>query len=126
MYNSNGPRTHNEQVVAAMIALINDHRLANKKPTLGFLNPMLYSENVTRILNDVTEGSNPGCGTTGRSLALITLSLHTDHASNRLPCEGRMGSGKCCRSLKPALALISHQATGLGTPDFLRLLATLG
>ncbi|KAF7422972.1 hypothetical protein PC9H_011136 [Pleurotus ostreatus] len=78
-------------VVAAMIALINDYRLANKKPTLGFLNPMLYSENVTRVLNDVTEGSNPGCGTTG--------------------FPAREGW---------------DPATGLGTPDFLRLLATLG
>ncbi|KAJ8454451.1 hypothetical protein ONZ45_g19303 [Pleurotus djamor] len=78
-------------VVAAMIALINDHRIANGKPTLGFLNPILYSTEVSRIFNDITEGSNPGCGTIG--------------------FPAREGW---------------DPATGLGTPDFLRLLAVLG
>lgn len=89
LYHANCSRLHDEQVVAAMIALINDHRLANKKPTLGFLNPMLYSENVTRVLNDVTEGSNPGCGTTGR-ITMAVMRLHAD-SSLRIGFPAREG-----------------------------------
>jgi hypothetical protein len=52
------------QVVAAIISLLNDYRISNGKPTLGFLNPWLYSW-VLPGLNDVTSGSNPGCNTRG-------------------------------------------------------------
>ncbi|KAF7370374.1 Tripeptidyl-peptidase sed3 [Mycena sanguinolenta] len=50
-------------IFASVIALINDELIANGKPTLGFLNPFLYSN--AAALNDVTSGSNPGCGTNG-------------------------------------------------------------
>jgi len=46
-------------VVAGMIALINDHRLAAKKPTMGFLNPFIYQN--TAALYDVVKGCNQGC-----------------------------------------------------------------
>ncbi|KAI0048738.1 subtilisin-like protein [Auriscalpium vulgare] len=49
---------------AAVISLLNDFRLSEGKPSLGFLNPLLYSTG-TAGLNDITSGSNPGCGTTG-------------------------------------------------------------
>jgi tripeptidyl-peptidase-1 len=49
-------------IFASVIALINDHLLANGKPPLGFLNPWLYTSNA---LTDVTDGNNPGCGTDG-------------------------------------------------------------
>lgn len=48
----------------AVIALLNDYRLANGKPSLGFLNPLLYSTAASG-LNDIVSGSNPGCGTAG-------------------------------------------------------------
>ena len=40
------------------------------KATLGFLNPWLYSDEVLSLqggpgLNDIVDGSNPGCGTGG-------------------------------------------------------------
>lgn len=40
------------------------YRISEGKAPLGFLNPMLYSSGVAG-LNDITSGSNPGCGTAG-------------------------------------------------------------
>lgn len=51
-------------IFASIIALINDARLQRKLSPLGFLNPMLYKYGAS-VLNDITKGSNPGCGTTG-------------------------------------------------------------
>jgi len=47
---------------AGLFSLLNDLRLQNGKPALGFLNPMIY-ENMAAF-NDVTTGSNGGgsCG----------------------------------------------------------------
>jgi len=49
---------------AAVIALVNDALLAAGKPTLGFLNPWLYSK-AYKTFTDVTIGSSFGCNTTG-------------------------------------------------------------
>ncbi|KAI0831997.1 peptidase S8/S53 domain-containing protein [Trametes gibbosa] len=49
---------------AAVIALLNDFRLSQGKAPLGFLNPLIYSTGVPGF-NDITSGSNPGCGTNG-------------------------------------------------------------
>ncbi|KAL2156719.1 hypothetical protein VTH82DRAFT_1464 [Thermothelomyces myriococcoides] len=48
-------------VVAAMVALINDARMRAGKPSLGWLNPLLYSEKVKRVLRDITVGESMGC-----------------------------------------------------------------
>ncbi|KAJ3820946.1 peptidase S8/S53 domain-containing protein [Lentinula raphanica] len=48
---------------AGIIALLNDFKLSQNGTTLGFLNPLLYAK--SDALNDVTSGSNPGCGTNG-------------------------------------------------------------
>ncbi|KAJ3872607.1 peptidase S8/S53 domain-containing protein [Lentinula edodes] len=48
---------------AGVIALLNDFKLAKDGTTLGFLNPLLYAN--PSALNDITSGSNPGCGTNG-------------------------------------------------------------
>lgn len=66
---------------SGIVALLNDARTTQGLPTLGFLNPMLYSlQNVSAAnstgtfngtgLNDITVGSNPGCGTNGFSTAV--------------------------------------------------------
>ncbi|CAK7264271.1 hypothetical protein SEPCBS119000_000903 [Sporothrix epigloea] len=47
----------------AVLTLINEHRLANGMRTLGFVTPALYT--YPEVLNDVTVGSNPGCGSPG-------------------------------------------------------------
>ncbi|KII95259.1 hypothetical protein PLICRDRAFT_208135 [Plicaturopsis crispa FD-325 SS-3] len=49
---------------AGIVSLLNDARLSNGLPPLGFLNPLLYSTGVAG-LNDITIGNNPGCGTPG-------------------------------------------------------------
>ena len=49
---------------ATVVALLNDRRLAAGKPSLGFINPLLYSQGASS-LNDITTGSNPGCGKQG-------------------------------------------------------------
>ncbi|KAA1474154.1 subtilisin-like protein [Dentipellis sp. KUC8613] len=51
---------------AAIVSLLNDFRISEGKAPLGFLNPLLYSKGVAG-LNDITSGSNPGCGTAGFS-----------------------------------------------------------
>ncbi|KAH9017701.1 peptidase S8/S53 domain-containing protein [Lactarius hengduanensis] len=51
-------------VVAGIISLLNDWLVLRGQPPLGFLNPWLYGGGFA-ALNDITEGSNPGCGTDG-------------------------------------------------------------
>ncbi|THH33479.1 hypothetical protein EUX98_g707 [Antrodiella citrinella] len=52
---------------ASIISLLNDARLSAGKPSLGFLNPLLYALQATspKAFNDITVGNNPGCGTPG-------------------------------------------------------------
>ena len=54
-------------MVAAMVALVNDARVAAEMSPLGFMNPLLYSKELREqgVFNDITAGSNPGCGTPG-------------------------------------------------------------
>ncbi|KAJ7775393.1 family S53 protease [Mycena metata] len=52
-------------VFASVIALLNDELIAAGKSPLGFLNPFLYSPAGRAALNDVSDGKNPGCSTSG-------------------------------------------------------------
>ncbi|KAG0298346.1 hypothetical protein BGZ98_000227 [Dissophora globulifera] len=52
-------------IFAAVVALINDRLISKGRPVLGFLNPAIYRN--PGIWNDITTGSNPGCGTSGFS-----------------------------------------------------------
>ncbi|KAJ5471769.1 hypothetical protein N7530_009126 [Penicillium desertorum] len=54
-------------VFAAILTRINEERLAAGKPTVGFVNPVLYAH--PEAFFDVTTGSNPGCNTDGFSAA---------------------------------------------------------
>ncbi|KAI0674808.1 family S53 protease-like protein [Trametes maxima] len=74
--------------VASLVALLNDAILNDGGKPMGFLNPFLYSTG-TRALTDVTQGNNPGCGTSG------------------FPATSGWDA-----------------VTGLGTPDFAKLLNT--
>ncbi|KAF9266301.1 subtilisin-like protein [Marasmius fiardii PR-910] len=49
---------------AAVLVLLNDARLGRGLPSLGFLNPLLYSKGFN-ALNDIIDGNNPRCGTPG-------------------------------------------------------------
>jgi hypothetical protein len=44
-------------VVAAMLAIVNSHRLAMGRPLLGYINPYLY-QNYSLFANDITSGNN--------------------------------------------------------------------
>ncbi|KJA23288.1 hypothetical protein HYPSUDRAFT_201573 [Hypholoma sublateritium FD-334 SS-4] len=52
-------------VVASMITLINDARIASGKGPVGFINHILYSPIFAPAFNDITMGGNHGCGTPG-------------------------------------------------------------
>lgn len=54
-------------IFASLINRINELRLNAGKSTVGFINPALYSH--PEMLNDITNGTNPGCGTAGFSAA---------------------------------------------------------
>lgn len=52
---------------SGVVGLLNDLRLQKGKSSLGYLNPLLYqmAQNQPSAFNDITKGSNPGCGTAG-------------------------------------------------------------
>jgi tripeptidyl-peptidase I len=50
-------------IFASVVNRIIDLRLDFGKGPLGFINPALYAN--PWVLNDITNGSNPGCGTDG-------------------------------------------------------------
>ncbi|KAF5334159.1 hypothetical protein D9758_014814 [Tetrapyrgos nigripes] len=54
-------------VFASMITLLNDARIAAGKGPVGFVNPAVYSQRFKSAFNDITNGTNPGCGTEGFS-----------------------------------------------------------
>lgn len=92
--------------VGGIVALLNDARLKSNKPSLGFLNPLLYSN--PDALNDVILGGSTGCD---------------GHARFNGPPNG-----------SPVIPYASWNATagwdpvtGLGTPNFPKLLkASMG
>ncbi|KAF8644974.1 hypothetical protein AX16_008158 [Volvariella volvacea WC 439] len=59
-----GGTSASSPTVAGVFSLLNDFHLANGKPSLGFINPLIYSTAASGF-NDITSGSNPGCGTNG-------------------------------------------------------------
>ncbi|EMD33177.1 hypothetical protein CERSUDRAFT_108358 [Gelatoporia subvermispora B] len=55
---------------AAILSGVNDARLAVGKGPIGFINPAIYSSAFEGAFNDITNGTNPGCGTNGFSAEL--------------------------------------------------------
>ncbi|KAL6299946.1 peptidase S8/S53 domain-containing protein [Sparassis latifolia] len=52
-------------VSAAILSAVNDARLAVGKGPMGFINPTIYTPRGMEAFNDITTGTNPGCGTVG-------------------------------------------------------------
>ncbi|TVY22058.1 Aorsin [Lachnellula arida] len=50
-------------IFASIVNRINEQRLNAGKNVIGFINPALYAN--PSMLNDITSGNNPGCGTEG-------------------------------------------------------------
>ena len=57
------PSIASAPVFGAILNLINEQRIAAGKSSIGFVNPALYAN--PSVLNDITNGNNPGCGTKG-------------------------------------------------------------
>lgn len=87
-----------------MVALLNSARIATNQSTMGFLNPWLYSANVTAAFNDITAGTSTGCDGQSRFNG------------------GPNGSPVVANAGFPAVAGWDA-VTGLGTPDFGKMLA---
>lgn len=63
-----GGTSASSPIFASIVNRIIDERIAAGKPgPLGFLNPILYQN--ADAFNDITEGTNSGCGTKGFSTA---------------------------------------------------------
>ena len=50
-------------IIASIVTLLNEARIAAGKGPIGFLNPTLYAH--PEAFNDIIDGGNPGCGTDG-------------------------------------------------------------
>jgi len=87
-------------VFASVVALLNNARLAAGQPSLGFLNPWIYSE-AHQALNDIKDGGSTGC--TGRS-------IYSGLKAPKVP----YASWNATEGWDPV--------TGYGTPDFGKLL----
>lgn len=62
-FGTEGGTSASSPIFASLINRIIEERLAVGKGPLGFINPVLYTN--PQVLNDITNGSNPGCGTDG-------------------------------------------------------------
>lgn len=90
-------------VVAGIIGLLNDARLRAGKGPLGFINPLLYAIGFT-ALNDITGGGSVGCtGVNGQSGAVLPDASVIPYAT----WNSTVGW---------------DPVTGLGTPNFQKLL----
>ena len=88
--------------IAGIVSLLNSARLASGAPSLGFLNPLLYSDALAvDALTDIVDGGSRGC--TGRD-------LYTGLPAPYIPGAGWNAT--------PGW----DPVTGLGTPLFDRLL----
>jgi tripeptidyl-peptidase I len=58
-----GGTSASSPIFASIVNRINEERLMMGKKTIGFMNPVLYKN--PQILNDITNGTNVGCGVTG-------------------------------------------------------------
>ncbi|KAE8153802.1 peptidase S8/S53 domain-containing protein [Aspergillus avenaceus] len=66
-FDLSGGTSASTPIFASILNRIIDERLAAGKGPLGFVNPVLYKN--PSVLNDITNGTNPGCGTEGFSTA---------------------------------------------------------
>lgn len=85
--------------VAGIISMVNEHRLQNNKPTMGFLNPFIYKN--SQAFNDVTLGCNYGC---------LTGDIGFCSTTGFDPVTG-MGSPNFPKLVKAAMAIFDKKNT---------------
>jgi tripeptidyl-peptidase-1 len=97
-----GGTSASSPIFASVVNLINEQRLNAGKTSIGFINPALYAN--PDLLNDITSGSNPGCGTDGFTAVAgwdpVTVS------SYQLPSQ----------------CIYANISKGLGTPNFPKMI----
>ena len=64
-FQRSGGTSASTPIFASVVNRINEERLKAGKKPVGFMNPTLYKN--PQILNDITNGTNPGCLTKGFS-----------------------------------------------------------
>ncbi|KAI0719330.1 subtilisin-like protein [Cerioporus squamosus] len=64
-FTTSGGTSASAPIFAALIAAVNDARIAAGKGPVGWINPALYSHLFATAFNDVKNGTNPGCATEG-------------------------------------------------------------
>lgn len=95
-------------VAGSIFTLINEQLAAAGKNPVGFVNPVLYDN--PDALNDITSGSNPGCGTSG-------FSAEPGWDRKLMPPFSKESS-------RVDTDMNNHTAvTGLGTPNYEKLLS---
>jgi tripeptidyl-peptidase-1 len=65
LFGLSGGTSASTPIFASIVTRINEERLRAGKKTVGFMNPTLYAH--PEVLNDITNGTNPGCWTEGFS-----------------------------------------------------------
>lgn len=60
---TSGGTSASSPIFASLVNRIVEERIKVGKGRLGFINPTLYAN--PGVLNDITNGTNPGCGTLG-------------------------------------------------------------
>ncbi|KAG6364221.1 hypothetical protein INS49_005819 [Diaporthe citri] len=86
-----------------IVTLLNSARLQAGQPTMGFLNPWLYS-NASAAMNDITTGASTGCDGQARF-------------------HGKPNGSPAIPGASWVAAPGWDAVTGLGTPDFAKMLA---
>ncbi|KAK4556381.1 hypothetical protein LTR86_006525 [Recurvomyces mirabilis] len=66
-FRTSGGTSASAPIFAALVTRINEERIKIGKGPVGFINPVLYQH--PEVLNDIVNGTNPGCGTEGFSCA---------------------------------------------------------
>lgn len=97
---------------AAIVALVNDRRLAAGNSSLGFLNPLLYSAQGAAALTDIVSGG----------LNLHPYSAHSIGLDKLL----MIGNNPGCNTTGFSAGVGWDPVTGLGTPIFSGLLEACG
>ncbi|KAI1331621.1 putative protease S8 tripeptidyl peptidase I [Xylariaceae sp. FL0255] len=64
-FDLSGGTSASTPIFASVLNRINEERIAIGKGPVGFVNPVLYEH--PEVLNDITNGTNPGCNTVGFS-----------------------------------------------------------
>ena len=65
VFQLSGGTSASTPIFASIVNRINEERLKKGKKPVGFMNPTLYQH--PEVLNDITNGTNPGCWTDGFS-----------------------------------------------------------